>query len=137
MRVCLLFSVLSYLIGSGLLPQQGNHAQGCETSQCHDRSPTEKGTITARQWQARIRRHRADPEALHDHGGFWRPCSFLWTWVNYCYFFPFQCWFLLCIATVHKESRRRTLTVIACFILVIVFPRVSETTDGGFCFASQ
>lgn len=50
--VCLLFSVLSYLIGSGLLPQQGNHAQGCETSQCHDRSPAEKGTITARQQQA-------------------------------------------------------------------------------------
>lgn len=50
-EVCLLFSVLSHLIGSGLLPQQRNHAQDV-ASQCHDRSPAEKGTITARQQQA-------------------------------------------------------------------------------------
>lgn len=31
--------------GSGLLSQHGHHASGCQTPQCHDRPPNEKGEV--------------------------------------------------------------------------------------------
>ena len=33
------------LPGPGLLSQHGDHAQGCQTPQRHDRPPTEKGIV--------------------------------------------------------------------------------------------
>lgn len=41
-----LMCVCVCLPGPGLLSQHGNHAQGCQTPQRHDRPPTEKGTVT-------------------------------------------------------------------------------------------